>query len=742
MAPPNPSYCQNVKDLKEMLLSISKRGKNVLKISEFKARIQDLWRALLTENFLFSFKNTLEIAAYSKLEEMYGKWTWSLRSHLIQEENKQYNIINNSTDVTSNLTRSMIEKSVLPKYNETRKEIETYFKGEDAELLTQWKTNFANRFETIKEDLVIDTYKKCTDLIEQKSALNSVDQNRSRYEDQLMKKCKDLASKLNTTDVKDVQLEKEFDTMWEESMDEVKNSVLAPKILNFRIEVQNILQKEFQIENGISTNVEKMFHNESREIQRNGIWDWLPFSRYQEQTNIFKKITEDAENAANVVIKHIENRKLGYNENNIHEVIKCVQETVDSCCEHNAKLKLTNTNRLDLAICILTNAEWKFQKIHDDFQRANDPLIYFSSKKEEYFNSFKIRCKGATNTTIFADTLCSKLKAAMHQAVCDQASLYIVDKMKSECQAFNGNRSRLQNYILIHLAEKEMFEEFNEYIQKPQQYFVKYITERVEEYCSAKENNKINKILKSCLELQKKLVVNVIADATTAVQTNKGDASSWLDEFSKRLDHKFNFPRHGLVIADYKDINDIAYLTDELTKAMETMVTQLNTQYSTASLRDLEHVRNKPHDMLCEQMSGCWAQCPFCDSLCTNTILNHAEDHCTPIHRPQAVTGWSWHETNFFCTDICTSLVASDILYVLPDGKIMPYKDYRTIGREHASWSITPDLTVQPYWKWFVCRFKSDLEEFYNLQFKGSGAIPDGWTKITKDEAIADLHKK
>ncbi|XP_078740066.1 interferon-induced very large GTPase 1-like [Lampetra fluviatilis] len=97
MAPPNTVYCDNVKELKEMLMIIAEREHNVLKISEFGARIQDLWSALLTENFVFSFKNTLEIAAYSKLEQMYGKWTWSLRSVLIQEENNQYNIINNTT---------------------------------------------------------------------------------------------------------------------------------------------------------------------------------------------------------------------------------------------------------------------------------------------------------------------------------------------------------------------------------------------------------------------------------------------------------------------------------------------------------------------------------------------------------------------------------------------------------------------------------------------------------------------
>ncbi|XP_078740065.1 interferon-induced very large GTPase 1-like [Lampetra fluviatilis] len=95
MALSHPSYFQHVKKLKD---SIIKTKSNVLKISELKNRIQDLWNALLSEDFVFSFNNTHEIAAYNKLEDMYGKWTWSLRSHLIQEENKLYNIINNRTD--------------------------------------------------------------------------------------------------------------------------------------------------------------------------------------------------------------------------------------------------------------------------------------------------------------------------------------------------------------------------------------------------------------------------------------------------------------------------------------------------------------------------------------------------------------------------------------------------------------------------------------------------------------------
>ena len=65
MAPPNPHYSHNVQELKSRILVTAQqesRG-SIMKISDVKFRVQDLWRALLNENFIFSFKNTQEVMA-------------------------------------------------------------------------------------------------------------------------------------------------------------------------------------------------------------------------------------------------------------------------------------------------------------------------------------------------------------------------------------------------------------------------------------------------------------------------------------------------------------------------------------------------------------------------------------------------------------------------------------------------------------------------------------------------------
>ncbi|KAJ8371704.1 hypothetical protein AAFF_G00303130 [Aldrovandia affinis] len=117
MAPPNPSYSQNVQELKNKLLSITQwqPGCNLPTLSEVKERIKDLWDALLGENFVFNFRNTLEIAVYSKLEKFYGQWSWSIRKHALVIQQSWHNKIN------SNLKDAVHSSDLMKEFDETYK---------------------------------------------------------------------------------------------------------------------------------------------------------------------------------------------------------------------------------------------------------------------------------------------------------------------------------------------------------------------------------------------------------------------------------------------------------------------------------------------------------------------------------------------------------------------------------------------------------------------------------------------
>ncbi|KTF78624.1 hypothetical protein cypCar_00043909 [Cyprinus carpio] len=98
--------------------------------------------------------------------------------------------------------------------------------------------------------------------------------------------------------------------------------------------------------------------------------------------------------------------------------------------------------------------------------------------------------------------------------------------------------------------------------------------------------------------------------------------------------------------------------------------------------------------------------------------------------------------------EILTSTASVNVLF-LPDFRQknhykddgIPWKEYRTGGPEYASWSITPDLSELPYWKWFACRFQTELEKLYEKTFQGSGKIPREWRKYSQEDAIEGLDK-
>ncbi|XP_041346204.1 interferon-induced very large GTPase 1-like, partial [Pyrgilauda ruficollis] len=168
----------------------------------------------------------------------------------------------------------------------------------------------------------------------------------------------------------------------------------------------------------------------------------------------------------------------------------------------------------------------------------------------------------------------------------------------------------------------------------------------------------------------------------------------------------------------------IEFLSSAMAEALDDLRDRLMKELSEA---DLSLFPRQPHTILAAHFSGCWEQCPFCGAVCTNTMRNHDGDHQLVYHRPEALTGFNWHETDHLVIDICSSLVASDCKFRVGDNEWIPYKRYRDAGPPFSTWNILPDSSMQAYWKWFVSHFKTQLEALYNGRFHGRGEIPEAW---------------
>ncbi|XP_015865485.1 interferon-induced very large GTPase 1-like isoform X2 [Peromyscus maniculatus bairdii] len=741
MAPPNPCYSHNVQELKTGILRIAQqesRGR-IMKISDVKFRVKDLWKALVSENFIFSFRNTQEVIAMSKLETMYNHWTWELRSHVLELQNQLSNQIMNGKNPT--LTTNAVEGLVNKKYENIKQEFDKYFEEDpDSETLIQWKANFEHKLLMLKDSLISDTTRKANELMSLKKSQERLDNQKSHYENELLERSQKLALSVKGKDLSDEELFEKFNQVWSNWIYNVSSIVPHVTEPDIDLDSESILLVYFKKDKNIAERLKKKdeeifdidYYKHVQRRKKFFGFSWDLELCHKESIN---KITNNIDLKFNETIKNIWKQKRDYSQNDFHKILWIIENELKSVSPEE-DYTFTRDYTIDLSLCLFQKASKNFKEIHTAFKRANDPVNYLESKKNDFFLSFKISCQGATSITSFVDFLWHKLSPAISATVSAGMVIKIAGVMRANCPAFSGNRANLEKHVLISLAEEENFDKYWQYIHQPESFFRDYIRDHIRRYCSEKGGKNVKTFLKISLGDIKNAILSAIHESTAVAKDKGSTASAWLDLFCDHLESNLMFPRRDLISIEHQEINDMEFLKEAMSAALDPAMKKVEEECTSKPIDEMVPDIEK---ILSEQLCGCWKQCPFCKAICTNTIPQHEGDHSVPFHRPNAVNGSKWYETDCFVLDCCTSSVASDDFFVLSDDKKIPYKKYREAGGEYARWSITPDSSTQPYWKWFICYFRSELEARYGKKFTELGTIPFDWYLIKKQEIIDNL---
>ncbi|XP_048825982.1 interferon-induced very large GTPase 1-like [Brienomyrus brachyistius] len=749
MAPPNPSYSQNVQDLKSKLLSVAKwqTGFRFPSLSEFSVRVKDLWNALLQENFVFSFRNTLEIMLYSSLEEKYAQWSWKLRKYSLETQTKLENQIgsNNISDVNTTDLISAFDDV----YTGLKEAIEAHFKDDKhAEVLIKWKGNVENRLESLKNELIEKTLKQCKMLIENKRSITDLEQKKSHYEKNLMQKSKTMATSLKDKRLTDNEVEKEFSSLWVEWVAEIAKDQLPDEPVNIKAIVQAILYSHFQKQADIMNKIKTISENGTFEFTKkkhiNQSYLAAKWESFKEKIGmgylqeLAGKLHRSVNHMVDEYIRKKELEKTDFNQNFIFEILDEIERHIQEC-ERNEHVKFTYEYRVDLSVFVCLGSVKRFKKMHESFKKANNPITYLQSKREQYSEMFLNYCKEANSVTIFAEFLFKNILPAVEEAIYNEIKLQIIDFMTFNNPAFSGNRCNLENHILRNLAIQKNFDFYNEYIHNPKWYFKRFIDEHVETFCE--DYKKLKEMFHGNLEKIKLHILHTSTEVSEEVNLKKGNASMWLNHFCAKLGDHMVIKRESLTSIQDEDISDTKFLKEMMAKYLEEVVKSENMKSVDASSQHLCLLKQKITEILFKQLEGCWAQCPFCKAICTNTIVNHSGDHRVQFHRSCAMGHWHYRETDEFTNTFCTTDVSSNGSFIIhPDLKRIPYKSYRDAGDPYDKWSITADGSTQGYWKWFICRFQKDWEDRCGYKFKGRGAIPDSWREITEESVLKELN--
>ena len=136
--------------LKSHFISFFCKGnesKMIVHLSAFRDMLQKFWKAVLYENFVFSFKNTLESSTYGFLDGEYSKWSWGFQQVMLQWEHTLETEVANSADLPNPRkhfedARDALFQKADEKYQALKTEMEKFFTERlEREILIKWKTN-------------------------------------------------------------------------------------------------------------------------------------------------------------------------------------------------------------------------------------------------------------------------------------------------------------------------------------------------------------------------------------------------------------------------------------------------------------------------------------------------------------------------------------------------------------------------------------------------------------------------
>ena len=754
MAPVNPMYSMQAGTLKMSLLkSIS--SCQVKKFSKSIHCFKTFWDAILQENFIFSFKNTLEMSVYSTLDSHRSKWFWRFRKKMIIcEDNCETKIRNfrGADDLGEKLyqtEKKTVIDTVSQEYIKIMEEVKVFFKEcPEKEILINWESETMRLFASLHDELRDHAEQHCKLVWHNKNSQRKVDEIKSRHQNILSDKVRDLVSHLDSMQqsMSRPELEIKFEEEWNEWIKALESQ--TPK--GFR-EMHDI---ELEVEKALKDHFKKALPVLTKKMTPSSggkpLDEWgetLSLAVTPEHISVFPTIfewirsyieTEQWRNLAETqtaqflkeVEKYLKSKQMKYyNPSFVTEILKILQECIDDL--KNDMFVFTIEYRMDLS---LTACGYAVTKFMDIARSEHDPVKCLEKEKARYFQDFYDKYSKTAQENIAARQCCELLESAIEKKVLKGLCLKVVRKMEDdEINLFLFNKQSLIKRILVDIGVKlknKDFELCSKYLRNLMATLEDYVKTVTEQYCD--EGNPCSKLTEYVRE---ELMDNM--DFTRKVISEISDHEQpfilpvWIDKFNTKLSKRFIID--GTIQCTLDAEGEIDFFTSELKRRLCIMEDNLKEKLVLNS-KDMETWEQKPYDVVFKRVSGCRATCPFFKEPCNNTVPHHDGNHTVHLHRSLILGGYSFQRTGKMSLHTCNEAVANNsYFYLHPDSdETHPFRRCEDI---YPKWKIDPSLPgeISLYWKYVVAHFESELAKLYSMK------VPEHWLRFELPQAIKDL---
>ncbi len=769
MAPVNPGYSMSAQGLKLHLIE-QIRQTQCSRLSSFSKKIKDLWDALVAENFVFSFKNSVEIQAYSTLETQYSQWEWKLKHTVLQWEEYiegKVTAAHASADKQAlddivreqlHSTSGVLVKLISTTHMTLNEQLAKYFKeSKQSDIIAQWKSSFERNLEEQAKLLKAEKLGQFEELCAAKKALTSVRQKHNFYKQKMINRVVDIADiiKSQGKTLTEQQVKAEFDKAW----DEITKDLPTVRKLQDPTKVKLEVQKELIAFLGRGAEMEIV------EFETAKTGKAVLVLRIKKDRHISRTLrgfgsdfwSSDIETKAQMktdefldTVSQFLSREKTYTRTRVTKMLNKIKDAINKQSEKY--YSFTRQYHVDLCCTACNYAVKKFEQMVEDFNTDNDPAVCLKNEQyDELYHIFKSKCLQIEHGKAIASTLREVLIKATRKKLETSLARQIVNRMKAMDICFK-NKQALKVKIFVSLAECGDFSRFKSYLHSPEASFQYWAKEYTKQYCDSYDaktkSSRVQDIalaeIEDWISEIRKLIKNIRRKHSVSSDCLKTNV--WLDEFSKGMSE-------AKVVGCHVDVSTlqstskgqeihIVTFTECMEKELKEVSERLTNKFKNLKFENMRGWDKRP-EVILGDMAGCCAQCPFCGEICDNTTpCGKGVKHQVEQHRPGCTNGWTNNRTNVLILSVCTSLVTGDEgkrFYISHNPeKIGLYTEY---SKHYPDWTIPADLTgTSLYWKWFVKEHINKLAEFY--QSAKVCSIPSSWQSITWKQAKEELQKK
>ena len=627
MAPVNPGYSEKVEDVKDILYDIMSRRSLRSTIEQISIRIGDLWRGILEDDFVFNFRNSLEMKAFQSLELEKNNLSFNVKNDVVDWFNDNALGKLRATTTAANLENvkteleSSLKYKVQEEYEKALSALKTFFaKSEEAETLEQWKFSSENNLKELKNSIITSTLKSIKS--ETDIRIMKINQNKqfSEWNEQISEKTTGVAINLRGRNLSEAELNSEFEIVWTKMVakqpsrvpqndakdvkSEVRSSLMhalsgSTPLLNEHLKtkkldsaVENLLDFEIKDEYFAAKTTFKMpeyfkrydykFITVVHAITQNIIRDEIqPFLKKIEDQNFSKHHAE-------TILKMV-----GYRFRHVNE-------------DDKRGFVLTKEYKVSLFVHVCRFLIPRFKRMQEAYNRKIDPKIEENRFKERLLIKFKNIYEKRATEKIVADQLCHVLE----NRVKEKLILDLPQKLVAEVwtnHPFMGSAGLLKKQVMKELLELDSFEMYEYFIDDNQacitEWLRKYTKEHLFDEKLPSRYGEIAKIHLGQILMKIEKAINFLTD----IEYN--DQKNYWKQFIKELQKIIPVPSEEFEDNFKDDVNiDFKNLSDIMFENLSTIRDDLEKQYKEANFLPSE-LESKIVDGLSEYCIGCRPLC-------------------------------------------------------------------------------------------------------------------------------------